>query len=138
MPSAKLRKARIMLLKITHIPIVGAIWLFESAQEQMGGGVNRFSSIGPSMEDTNQYEPTKKQRPFLSNRTDTKTSSQHFPEDGLQIPGPCAVKGKREIKGEAVMVDNAGLEARVADLTTKIAELTALMMALQGTSTEES
>ena len=30
------------------------------------------------------------------------------------------------------------LEAKVADLSTKIAELTALMMAQQGTSVEES
>ena len=137
MPSEKLRKARIMLLKITHIPIVGAIWLFESAQEQVGSGAKGFSSVGPSSEDTAQYVPTKKQRPFLSNRTATKTSSQHFTDDSLQSPGSYNITGKNEIKEATVVADNV-LEMKIEDLTTKVAELTALIMAQQRTSAEES
>jgi hypothetical protein len=50
--SDKLRNARIVLLKVTHIPIVGAIWLFEKAQDKVSGNGNVFSSMGPASSDT--------------------------------------------------------------------------------------
>jgi len=52
------------------------------------------------------------------------------------------LKGKKEgktpnDKGSMVIVNNLELEDKVADLSAKIAELTALIMAQQGISQEE-
>ena len=70
----KLRRTRIMLLKITHLPIVGIIWVFERAHEKIRGGASGFSSIGhigPGSTQLTQDSriPSKKPRPFLSDRT---------------------------------------------------------------------
>jgi hypothetical protein len=48
----KLRNIRIVLLKFTHIPIVGAIWLFERAQDKVSGTATAFSSMGPIKNET--------------------------------------------------------------------------------------
>ncbi len=45
----KLRRTRIMVLKATHLPIVGAIWVFERLHEEIRGGAHSFSSIGPGV-----------------------------------------------------------------------------------------
>jgi hypothetical protein len=85
--------------------------------------------------------PTKKQRPFLFDRAHSKTHSGHFTEfDGPDSPGSQSynVKNKKENgKVEVVVVDNRDLEAKVEELSLKIAELTALIMAQQGTTGEE-
>jgi hypothetical protein len=82
--------------------------------------------------------PAKKQRPFLSDRANSKTHSGQFTDfDGPDNPGPqhYHIKSKNENgKGEVVVVDNTDLEAKVAELSLKITELTALIMAQQGTS----
>lgn len=81
--------------------------------------------------------------PFLSNRANNKTHSQHFPElpddDGVHSPGPqnFVVRSKKEGRMESVVVDNPALEQKVEDLSAKIAELTALIMAQQGIAGEE-
>ena len=148
MPGDKLRNARIMLLKVTHIPIVATIWLWEAAHAQVNGGASAFSSIGPGTTQLRIDSTTgtaKKQRPFLSNRTNTKTSSQHFvemptpQEDGSHSPTPqdSTVRSRKESGGKTVIVDNTDLEQRVGDLSAKIAELMALMMAQQGTTGDD-
>ncbi|TAQ91658.1 hypothetical protein B7494_g111 [Chlorociboria aeruginascens] len=140
----KLRSARILLLKITHTPFIAAIWLFESAQDQIGGE-STFSYIGPSAGITKSSTSgtmSKKQRPFLSTRIDTKRSSRHFNEipdrDGSESPSPqsYSLESKKIRDGKTVLVDNAGLEEKIADLSNKIAELTALFMAQQGAAEE--
>ena len=140
----KLRQTRITLLKITHLPIVGIIWLFEKANEQLNGGGSTFSSMGPGSTQLTQdsiSSSAKKQRPFLSNRTATKTS-QHFVEvpngDGSQSPQPqnYTIKGKKEAHA-TVAVNNTDLERQVRDLSIQISELTALIMAQQGTNGDE-
>jgi hypothetical protein len=150
-PADKLRTTRIFLLKATHLPIIGAIWLFETAHEKINGHAPIFSPAGPSAALTRESSiPVKKPRPFLLNRASANTASQHFPEpqndDG---PAPCCpdtpapfhdiVKSKKE--GErAVILNNPelnGLKSQVEDLSAKIAELTALIMATQGTDGQE-
>lgn len=141
--SEGLRKERVTLLKITHMPIVALIWLFESVHDKIRGDAPLFSTLGPSGAITLQVDDTispRRQKPFLSNRTNSKTLSQHFSEipsaDGAHSSGPqnYVVKGKKEGKGtvETVVVDNPALEQKVEDLSAKIAELTALIMAQQG------
>lgn len=48
----KLRNVRIALLKVTHMPIVGAIWMFEQAQDRVSGSAPSFSSLGPASSET--------------------------------------------------------------------------------------
>jgi len=83
----------------------------------------------------------KKQRPFLSDRANSKTHSGQFLEfDVPDSPDPQSytVRGKKENgKAEVLVANNTDLEAKVAELSLKIAELTALIMAQQGTSGEE-
>ena len=132
------------LLKITHMPIVAIIWLFEAIHIKVKSDVPLFSSLGPSGANTLPVDGAtspRRQMPFLSNRA--KTYSQHFPEipndDEAHSPGPqnFVVKSKKESGVETVVVDNPALEQRVEDLSAKIAELTALIMAQQGIGAEE-
>lgn len=162
MPADKLRVIRIKLLKITHSPIVAAIWLFDSANDKVKGAASDFSSIGPAEQLSNGSGPvaTRRQRPFLSNRANSKTYSQVFPDLPTSMDGAShrsangnGTKGKSEDKAElqeAVRLDNTLLEEKVADQSAKIeelsammadqsakfAELTALIMAQQGTVEE--
>ena len=83
----------------------------------------------------------RKQRPFLSERANSKTHSGQFTEyDVPDSPGlqSFTVRSKKDIgKPEVVVADNTDLEAKVAELSLKITELTALIMAQQGTVGEE-
>jgi hypothetical protein len=107
------------------------------------GTARAFPSMGPGTGNGTDsiLPPAKKQRPFLSDRANSKTHSGQFAEfDGPDSPGPQSyhVRSKKENgKGETVVVDNTNLEAKVAELSLKIAELTALIMAQQGTTGEE-
>lgn len=132
------------LLKITHWPIVVIIWVFETIHSKVKGDTPLFSTLGPSGMNTLPLDGAtspRRQKPFLSNRA--KTYSQHFPEipsdDGAHSPGPqyFAIKSKKEGRLETVVVDNPALEQKVEDLSAKIAELTALIMAQQGTADAE-
>ncbi|KAK2627683.1 hypothetical protein QTJ16_002329 [Diplocarpon rosae] len=146
-----LRRARIVTLKITHSPIVAAIWVFEKAHEKVKGGASAFSTIGPGLNrlESLSGSSAKKQRPFLTKRKSGQRGSQHFPtpdtpntEDGARSPkeppkeGNVSARGKKEGE-QLVVVSNAQLENQVRDLSVKIAELTALIMAQQGTPQEE-
>jgi hypothetical protein len=142
----KLRSTRIIVLKITHLPIVGIIWVFERAHEKIRGGASGFSSIGhigPSSIQLTQDSriPSKKSRPFLADRTNKRTS-QHFSEapneDGAHSPGPqnYKIRSKKDIDAK-IVVNNTDLENQVKDLSAKIAELTALIMAQQGNGGDE-
>ena len=136
-PSEKLRRSRIILLKITHAPFVLAIWLYEAANEQIGSGAASFSSMGPGLAQiTNDSDGvSKRPKPFLSNRTNSKPISGHFV--GLHVEngggGASQKDSKKEnSQSETVVLNNPDLESKVADLSAKIAELTALIMAQQG------
>jgi hypothetical protein len=139
----QLRHTRILLLKVTHSPIVGAIWLFEVANDYFQGTARPFLSMGPG---TGKFTgsinvSSRRQRPFLSDRANSKTHSGQFTVfDRPDSPGPHThpVKSKKgNDKAEVVALDNTDLEAKVADLSLKITELTALIMAQQGTVGEE-
>jgi len=132
-PAEKLRYTRITILKITHLPIVGAIWLFETAYQQVKGDSSTFSSIAPG---ATLATPAirRKPKPFLSNRS--KTSSQYFPDVSIEDSAVSPGKGTKEIE-RTVIVRDTDLESQVKDLSVKIAELTALIMAQQGTANEE-
>jgi len=137
--SEGLRRERVTVLKITHMPIVAIIYVFEAIHSKIKGDTPLFSTIGPVTANTLPIDgasSSRRQKPFLSNRA--KTYSQHFPElpnqDEAHSSGPqdFVVKSKKEGSVETVVVNNLALEQRVEELSTKIAELTALIMAQQG------
>jgi hypothetical protein len=91
-----------------------------------------------------QHDPGNRARksiPFLakSNRAPSKHNSQHFgygPNDDHDPHTP--IRTERAQRPEAVVVNNANLEKMVEDLGAKIAELTAIVLAQQGSAPEES
>ena len=132
------------ILKITHMPIVAIIYVFEIIHNKIKGDAPLFSALGPAGANTLSVDGAsslRRQKPFLSDRA--KTYSQHFPEtlseNGTNGAGPQSleVRGKNNGRVEMVVGDNPGLEQRVEDLSAKIAELTALLMAQQGTANAE-
>lgn len=139
LPSERLRGARILLLKITHAPIVGAIWAYEKVFNHFGTGASTFSSKGPGFAQLSSSDdaPVQKQRPFLSNRTNSKVNSGQFVgyggEEGISTT-TSKFQGKEN--GGPAGSSNSDLEAKVADLSNKIAELTALIMAQQAPQPE--
>jgi len=140
MSAESLRTTRIAVLKATHLPIVGAIWVFERVHDHVRGNPIAFSSMGPSTQ-LDRDRTIKKQSPFLtkSTRTNTKRLSQQFnapSEDGSRTPIPQAPV--RINTTGTPGSDNPNLEKMVEDLSTKIAELTALVMAQQGSAPEDS
>lgn len=156
--SETLRAARIMLLKVTHTPIVGLIWLIEifNHETQNGGkyvsSSSASSTIGPRP--TSGGPPGKKpQRPFLVDRCSTiKRSSEVFlgsPQDSgfvddvespVKEAGSASSKvwGRKEgVRGsESEMREGQkSLEKKVDELTARVAELTSLMLAQQARDT---
>jgi hypothetical protein len=133
-----------MLLKVTHLPFVGAIWVFESLHEQLNGGASKFSSIGPGYNHpTNDPAmPFKRQRPFLHNRTTAEIGARYsmeIPNDENPV-APSPQNSAAKVKNDSdpvVVVSNIELENQVRELTAKITELTALFMAQQGAAHED-
>jgi hypothetical protein len=119
---------------------VGIIWLLETAYDKISGAGPDFSSISPESTTAmpvNGAMSTKRQRPFLSSRENTKTYSQHLPDmNGEQSPRPRSqsftVKGRKDGMGETAVVDYARLQKELKDLTESIRELTASVRAQRG------
>lgn len=131
-----------MLLKVTHLPIVAIIMLYESMQARVskGGsltvsstrsasaGLNRNSTI------TVKKQP---QPPFLSSRANTMNSSQHFldwQDDGEMSSldlHTSTFQGGQKSQGEVTGVGDLSLEQKVDALTEQVAQLTAIILAQQ-------
>jgi hypothetical protein len=123
--SDNLRGVRIVLLKTTHAPIVGAIMLYEKLHNRIYGTHHTFAGqIGPGAANTRRIP-----RPVLGNRdsmhgvppprTNTKPRPESASEPGLMKVWKAAVgtNGQED------------LQRKVDDLSAKIEELTALLMA---------
>ncbi|KAH8808846.1 hypothetical protein F5884DRAFT_858365 [Xylogone sp. PMI_703] len=150
--SERIRVSRIFLLKVTHLPIVVTIYLFERLQEQWTGHRrSEFSPLGPYAEgSSNNKVGSRRSRPFLLDRSSNpRVMSQYLGDISGEsasarrhvtdvwstedhLPSPAS---GRKVVGTSEHVD---LEAKIDDLSAKIAELTALVMAQQGTSVEEA
>ena len=142
LPASHLRRTRILLLKITHAPIVGCIWLFERMHERVTkSGAEAFSSTDPQpagtllKDNSSANAKLKKQKPFLSKAQSDDNRDSLAAFDGAASPREEYVRGKKD--GREILARERVLEDRVADLSAKIEELTALIMAGQGTVNEE-
>jgi hypothetical protein len=121
--SENLRSIRIILLKTTHTPIVGAIWLYEKLQDHINGENHMFGVIGPGTTNTRKV-----QRPFLADRNSAQSASQRYSKTPRPDSGSEAgfFKAFKAAAGKSGQED---LERKVEDLSSKIEELTALIMA---------
>lgn len=140
-PAEKLRHVRILLLKVTHLPIVGMIWLFEAGHSQVKGTSTTFAStstyiLGP---------PTSKQTDSSRSQYVPKIASQQshvIPEQVVQSESTRqAPTGKNKKAEKTASASDPDLEdqvkelsCQVKDLSSKIAGLTAIIMAQQTVS----
>ena len=63
MSAGRLRNLRIVLLKVTHLPIVAIIWAYETVYARIYGERHTFSAVGPGGSNTGKIT-----RPFLAQR----------------------------------------------------------------------
>jgi len=107
-------------------------------------GAEAFSSTDPQSAGTllkNNSSSTaklKKQKPFLSKAQNSDNRDSVAAFDGAPSPEHAQeeyIRGKKE--GREILARERVLEDKVADLSAKIEELTALIIAGQGTVNEE-
>jgi hypothetical protein len=125
----KLRNIRILLLKATHAPMVGAILVYESIIHRLHGSKSNstFAAIGPEATNTQ-----KAQRPLLNSWASVQSATKvvnrnHRPDSGVSEAG--FIKNLRTAAGNSAFSAQTNLEMKVEDLSSKIEELTALIMA---------
>jgi hypothetical protein len=158
--ASTIRSARIVLLKATHSPIVAAIWLYEKLHFKIHGNTATFSTSGIRSRDISEsfshisngserLGKERRQRPFLVERSHTKTSSQNYDlskpstaDTDIHTPGGKNGKLRKgegsAAVGETVVVVDKALEAKIDELSKKIEELTAIIMAGQTGQLPES
>ncbi|KXX74589.1 Calcium channel YVC1 [Madurella mycetomatis] len=147
----KFRKARILLLKATHLPIVAAIELYEWLHGDAGKGTHYSGFRGPRHSTIGSPNPAKK---LALHRQSTSSSLRHDPPSALNIlrppppaPATSASEGplgsmarltrrQQQAAAEAAEEQAFGdpatdVEVRIADLAAKIDRLTELVVALQ-------
>ncbi|KAH8651620.1 hypothetical protein BGZ60DRAFT_520195 [Tricladium varicosporioides] len=150
-PSLRLRKSKILILKISHLPIVGFIWVYEHLPgREKQSGEELFSSDLPEttriLVNSRKVDwPRKKSEPAYFPGAISKRTSSSFkipsisPSDRLVDPGFSRestlvidpAKGKCAKDISMVKEREKELERKVAELSVQIAELTALIMKSQ-------
>jgi hypothetical protein len=123
LPSERLRSARIVLLKATHLPWVGAIWAYERAVRERRSGATTIG--GP--------QTTTAKRPFRS----TINSPPRF-ASGLQASGggDGSTSGRthtasRPRTGAVPSDSGPQLKSLVLALTSQVEQLTSMVSQLQ-------
>lgn len=117
-----IRGWRIALLKATHIPFVFMIWTYESFSEwYFGAPTTTFRKIGPSSEATPKAAQGVRQPPFLSARARVNTHRYTGPTTPIQRSSKSDLDGSDN--------ENPALAQKVDDLSKKIEELTAMIIA---------
>jgi hypothetical protein len=137
--SENLRSIRILLLKATHTPIVGAIYIYERFHDRIYGTHHTFGVIGPATGNTRRV-----QRPFLSNRGSVQFTTpqiqRRLRRDSTKDSGKDSgseqglTKVWKTTVGQSASEEREDIQKRVDGLSTKIDELMALLMAQTKTS----
>lgn len=99
-----------------------------------------FSGMGPGMQ-LDLENRAKRSIPFLakSNRVPSKHNSQFFADTpGTDHDAHTPIRSERRERPEKAVANDSNLEKMVEDLGAKLAELTALVMAQQGSAPDES
>jgi hypothetical protein len=121
----KFRQARIILLKVTHLPIVGAIQLYEFVNSRMSSKDGPNSLRGPRQNSMKkQPEP-----PLGSLRTRPRNPSPR-PTSSDVINRPPAGRPRQLVEDDEAEAPS-DMEVRIAELSSKIDRLTSLVATLQ-------
>ncbi|KAJ6447170.1 Guanine nucleotide-binding protein negative regulator 1 [Purpureocillium lavendulum] len=113
----KFRQGRIILLKVTHLPIVGAIQLYELVRRRVSGA-GTFK--GPK--EAARRRPRTLVRP---------TSGQHNRQLWPASPRFGSRSAERQREVDEFMDAPSAVEVQISELTSKIDKLTAVVVALQ-------
>ncbi|OIW31900.1 hypothetical protein CONLIGDRAFT_629588 [Coniochaeta ligniaria NRRL 30616] len=135
----KFRYARIMLLKVTHLPIVGAIMIYElvsgklgRSDEYAGFKAGRSGTIFVPNSSNSSARKKKSSRPTMQ----TRASTSYRPGDASPRPLSAAdVPGLRRrnsgMADEDALEQPSDVEVRIADLARKIDRLTDIVVQMQ-------
>jgi hypothetical protein len=133
----KFRYARIMLLKVTHFPIVGAIMVYELVTGKLGRS-DEYAGFKAGRSGTifmptssNSSARKKRSRPVLQSRASTSYHPGVSPRplSSAQVPGlPQRDSGMAE---EEALEQPSDVEVRIADLAQKIDRLTDIIVQMQ-------
>ncbi|KAF1993168.1 hypothetical protein P154DRAFT_478076, partial [Amniculicola lignicola CBS 123094] len=119
LPSGRLRSTRIILLKTTHLPFVGAIWAYEQlSRRRCSNGVTSIS--GPETQTTTK-------RPLRSSVNPPRplTSGPH------SIRREMSHLGNRPNTRDGPSETDVQLKSLVVKLTTQVEQLNAMVLRLQ-------
>ncbi|KAI4601024.1 hypothetical protein KJ359_012211 [Pestalotiopsis sp. 9143b] len=119
----KFRQARIVLLKATHLPIVAVIKVYELITFRVSPPKDGFASFrGPRQSNRRGPAP-----PMSSGGRRSQLSSRHGNET---ISQPSPTRSRQQVDDDATDAPT-DVEVRIAELSSKIDTLTALVAALQ-------
>jgi hypothetical protein len=132
--ASHIRQIRIVILKATHVPIVGLIFLYEYLNDRFYGTETTFSGVGP-----NKAETPKAPRSFFMGRgpaaenVASPRAQRHYDGPAMTPSESFFAKSLKTKRSTGVMEeDRRALENKVEGLSKKIEELTALILAGQG------
>ncbi|KAH6659412.1 hypothetical protein BKA67DRAFT_652642 [Truncatella angustata] len=123
LPSNHVRQARIVLLKTTHLPIVGAIQLYELFASKVSSKDGFDTFRGPRLGSFKRNPAP----PLVSNALRPRILSHRTSTDGISRPSPSRSRQTEDDSTEAP----SDMEVRISELSAKIDRLTALVAALQ-------
>lgn len=117
--SLVIRKARIAALRITHLPIVGCIWIYEHLRrEQFQDAMAGFS--GPDEPSQRNGRPTMPQL--------RASSAYHRPT----MPLPSTTKAwKKADRADEDVDEDTSMAAQIQELNSKIDNITTALLAMQ-------
>ncbi|KAI1253582.1 hypothetical protein MGN70_005792 [Eutypa lata] len=129
---SKFRQARIILLKATHAPIVGAIHAYEWFITKFKGFEGFDSLRGPRRQNSMKRPPA----PPPPHRPDSRPQSDHRPQmPSAQRTTADVIEPRPRSREPRVEDDNmdapTDVEVQIAELASKIDRLTTLVVALQ-------
>ncbi|KAJ9669477.1 hypothetical protein H2201_000344 [Coniosporium apollinis] len=131
LPSEKIRSARIMLLKATHLPHVGAIWIYENGRQYLAERHIARDSVVSSMGGP-QSATTKGAMKRTKLRASLKAPRLLVPATLVQasLDGGSPTGGsplhRRRVTGESYE-SNEDLRSLVIRLSSQVSELTAMI-----------
>lgn len=145
----KFRKARILLLKATHLPIVAAIEFYEWLHGTAGKGTQYTGFRGPRHATIASPNPARRHHPHQQQQRHTQPSSLRADlssSSTLTLPRPPPPQATASTSSTLAMLatepsassssarhhePSPEVEDRIADLSAKIDRLTDLVVALQ-------
>jgi len=136
----KFRYARIMLLKLTHAPIVGAIMVYELVSGKLGRSDEyagfKAGRSGTIFVPTSASPRRKRSRPNMQTRASTSYHPGVSPRplSSAEVPGlaPPASRNDSGREDEDGLEQPSDVEVRIADLAHKIDRLTEIIVRMQG------